>query len=124
MVRLKVTLGIAILAVCITFPVILKLAHTRLGIKPLGNLATADYEKLAEAVKHFDPKPWTTHVGPPIEPEPLDLATQTKNMAQTIRILDSYKENPELHALPDGLMIFMWALQANPDVEILQDQAL
>jgi hypothetical protein len=92
--------------------------YSYLGIKPLPN---PNYEELVDAVTRFDPQPWTTHYGPPEQPEGLNLTKRTKEMAQTIRSLDSFTDNMELHALPDEVLMFMWALKVTPGVEIVQD---
>jgi hypothetical protein len=92
--------------------------YSYLGIKPLPN---PNYEELVDAVTRFDPQPWTTHYGPPEQPEGLNLTKRTKEMAQTIRSLDSFTDDMELHALPDEVLMFMWALKVTPGVEIVQD---
>jgi hypothetical protein len=95
-------------------------AYAYLGIKPLPN---PNYEELVDAVTRFDPQPWTTHYGPLKQPDGLDLTNRTKEMAQTIRSLGSFTEDMELHALPDEVLMFMWALKVTPEVEIVQDYA-
>lgn len=42
-------------------------------------------------------------------------------MAQTIRLLDSYTDDNELYALPDKVLMFMWALKVTPGVDIVQN---
>jgi hypothetical protein len=91
------------------------------SIEALQHLTTSDYHDLVDAVTRFDPQPWTTHAGPPKQPERVDPATRTKEMAQTIRLLESYENDTQLHALPDGVLMFMWALTVTPGVEIVQD---
>lgn len=86
----------------------------------MQNLTVLDYRTLADAVEHFDPGPWTTHFVPP-EPEPEDAATQMRGMAAVIRNEDSYKQDPELHGLPDDLMMMLWAFKTSENVQVINE---
>jgi hypothetical protein len=83
-----------------------------LDMKPIANPTVIDLRTLCDAVAHFDPTPAkTTHFNqfptPPLE----DAQTQIEGMAEMIRNEQSYKDNPELAGLPDGVMVFMWAMR-------------
>ena len=78
-------------------------------LKPILNLTFLDYRSIADSVERFDPGPWTTHFDMSPDPEPEDPATRLKGMAEVVRNEDSYKTNPELHELPDDLMVLLWA---------------
>jgi len=41
-------------------------------------------------------------------------------MAEVIRNEASYKDDPELHVLPDDLMIMLWAFKTAPGVEVIK----
>jgi hypothetical protein len=81
---------------------------------------TLEYRSLADAVELFDPGPWTTHFNP-IEPEPEDADTQIRGMAKVIRNEDSYKDDGELHRLPDELMILLWAFKTSKGVQVINE---
>jgi hypothetical protein len=40
-------------------------------------------------------------------------------MAEVVRQEDSYKEDVELHGLPDDLMILLWAFKTSGGVEVI-----
>ncbi|EDU40050.1 hypothetical protein PtrSN002B_002407 [Pyrenophora tritici-repentis] len=83
----------------------------------LGNNPTIlDYRVLADAVERFDPGPWKAHFDPFPAREPEDTATQIRGMADIIRNEDSYRDNVELHHLPDHLMIILWAFTVSGQV--------
>ena len=86
----------------------------------MQNLTVLDYRTLADAVEQFDPGPWTTHFVPP-EPEPEDVATQMRGLAAVIRNEDSYKEDAELHGLPDDLMMMLWAFKTSDSVQVINE---
>ncbi|KAI4681347.1 uncharacterized protein J4E84_007583 [Alternaria hordeiaustralica] len=90
------------------------------NITPMQNLTVLDYRTLADAVEQFDPGPWTTHFVPP-EPEPEDAATQMRGMAAVIRNEDSYKQDAELHGLPDDLMMMLWAFKTSDNVQVINE---
>ncbi|EUC33919.1 hypothetical protein COCCADRAFT_94777 [Bipolaris zeicola 26-R-13] len=83
------------------------------------HLTMLDYRVLADIVEQFDPGPWTTHFNPYREPEPEDPRVQIAGMAEVIRNEDSYKNDPELHDLPDDLMIILWAFKTSDCVEVI-----
>ncbi|KAI4653134.1 uncharacterized protein J4E79_008647 [Alternaria viburni] len=91
------------------------------SITPMQNLTVLDYRTLADAVEQFDPGPWTTHFVPP-EPEPEDAATQMRGMAAVIRNEDSYKQDAELHGLPDDLMMMLWAFKTSDNVQVINEE--
>jgi hypothetical protein len=70
---------------------------------------------LADSTEFFDPGPWTTHQGPPPEPTPEDRAEEIRAMAEIVRNEPSYRNNPALHSLPDGLMVTFWALTTSSE---------
>ncbi|CAA9958152.1 hypothetical protein PTMSG1_01724 [Pyrenophora teres f. maculata] len=86
------------------------------NLKPKDNLTMLDYRVLADAVERFDPGPWKTHFDQFPAREPEDAATQIRGMAEIIRNEDSYKNNVELHRLPDDLMIMLWAFTVSGQV--------
>ncbi|KAH6848455.1 hypothetical protein BKA58DRAFT_348979 [Alternaria rosae] len=90
------------------------------NIAPMQNLTVLDYRTLTDAVERFDPSPWTTHFVPP-EPEPEDAATQMRGMATVIRNEDSYKQDPELHGLPDDLMMMLWAFKTSENIQVINE---
>jgi len=87
----------------------------------MKNLTVLDYRVLADCVERFDPGPWTTHQGPPPEPEPEDPEDQIRGMAAVIRNEDTYKNDPDLSLLPDNLMILAWAISTSPNIEIIDE---
>jgi hypothetical protein len=94
-------------------------ADSSTDFKPKGNLTVLDYRALAESVALFDPGPWTTHQGPPPQPEPEDRLEQIRGIAEVIRNESSYKEDAQLHSLPDEAMIMLWAFKTSPNVEVV-----
>jgi hypothetical protein len=86
----------------------------------MQNPTVLDYRTLADAVERFDPGPWTTHFVPP-DPEPEDAATQIRGMAEVIRNEDSYRDDPELHSLPDELMMILWAFKTSDNVQVIDE---
>ncbi|KAL1793727.1 hypothetical protein ACET3X_008709 [Alternaria dauci] len=82
------------------------------NIQPMQNLTILDYRTLTEAVEMFDPGPRKFHFDLHPEPEPEDGPTMIRGMAEVIRNEDSYKNDEELHSLPDGLMILVWGFKA------------
>ncbi|KAJ4367178.1 hypothetical protein N0V83_007708 [Neocucurbitaria cava] len=89
-------------------------------LKPMENLTFLDYRNLAEAAEHFDPGPWTTHYDMYPKAEPEDPEVQVRGMAEVIRNEGSYKDDSELHGLPDEVLIMMWAFKTSPGVEVMQ----
>jgi hypothetical protein len=83
------------------------------------SLTTLDYRNLVESVERFDPGPWTTHQGIPPQSEPEDPLDQIRGMADVVRNEDGYKNDAELHSLPDGAMIMLWALKTSPDMQVV-----
>jgi hypothetical protein len=93
-------------------------------IAPIKNLTMLDYRILADSVLRLDPGPWTTHQGPPPEPEPEEPEepeTEIQRMAEIIRNEDTYMNDPDLHSLPDALMITLWALKTSSNVEVVYE---
>jgi hypothetical protein len=90
-------------------------ANNVTDLVPMENLTILDYRNLADSVERFDPGPWTTHQGPPPEPEPEDPAVRTREMAAVIRNEESYRNNPALHLLPDDIMITFWGLTTSAE---------
>jgi hypothetical protein len=90
-------------------------------ITPMKNLTIVDYRTLADSVLRLDPGPWTTHQGPPPEPEPEDPETEIQRMAEIIRNEGTYMNDPDLHSLPDALMITLWALKTSSNVEVVYE---
>ncbi|KAF2128335.1 hypothetical protein P153DRAFT_35007 [Dothidotthia symphoricarpi CBS 119687] len=93
-------------------------------VKSTETLTILDYRDLTEATKRFDPGPFigeNWHVGPPKPPEPEDRAAQIMGMADVIRNEITFKDDPELHALPDELMILLWAMKTSTNVEVVQE---
>lgn len=82
-------------------------------------MTVLDYRRLADAVERFDPGPWTTHFNPFPTPPPEESDTQISGMADVIRNEDSYKDDVELHGLPDSAMIVLWAFKTSPAVEVI-----
>jgi hypothetical protein len=80
--------------------------------RPLDVLELRD---LADSTELFDPGPWTTHQGPPPEPTPEDRAGEIREMAAIVRNEPSYRNNPALHSLPDGLLVTFWALTTSSE---------
>ncbi|KAF1850832.1 uncharacterized protein K460DRAFT_423380 [Cucurbitaria berberidis CBS 394.84] len=91
------------------------------NLEPMKNITILDYRNLSDAVQRFDPGPWTTHFNPAPAPEPEDPETQMKGMAEFIRNEDSYKNDPDLHALPDDIMILLWAFKTSPGVDLIKE---
>ncbi|KAJ6198550.1 hypothetical protein J3E72DRAFT_374549 [Bipolaris maydis] len=83
------------------------------------NLTMLDYRILADIVEQFDPGPWTTHFDPYPEREPEDPQVQIAGIAEVIRNEDSYKDDSELHGLPDEYMIILWAFKTSDNVEVI-----
>jgi hypothetical protein len=94
-------------------------ADSSADFKPKENLTVLDYRALAESAALFDPGPWTTHQGPPPQPGPEDRLEQIRGMAEVIRNESSYKEDAQLHSLPDEAMIMLWAFKTSPNVEVV-----
>jgi hypothetical protein len=82
---------------------------------PPRPLHILELRELADSTEFFDPGPWTTHRGPPPEPTPEDRAEEIREMAAIIRNEPSYRNNPALHSLPDGLMVTFWALTTSSE---------
>ncbi|KAH3952875.1 hypothetical protein HBI56_229940 [Parastagonospora nodorum] len=82
-------------------------------------LTVLDHRVLADCVERFDPGPWTTHQGPPAEPELETPEDQIRGMADIIRNEDTYKSDAELCLLPDDLMILAWAMKTAPNIEVI-----
>ncbi|KAH7345875.1 hypothetical protein BKA66DRAFT_576870 [Pyrenochaeta sp. MPI-SDFR-AT-0127] len=91
------------------------------NLKPMKNLTELDYRSLADAVERFDPGPWTTHFNLFPRTEPEEPAAQIEGMAAVIRDEASYKSDPELHVLPDEVMIMLWAFKVSPNVEVVEE---
>lgn len=87
----------------------------------MKNLSILDYRNLADSVQRLDPGRWTRHQGPPPEPEPEEPEAEIQGMADTIRNEDTYMGNPDLHALPDAMMIMLWALTTSPSIEVVYE---
>ncbi len=81
-----------------------------------------DIRNFADAVARFDPGPWTTHFDPFPLPEPEDPEVQIKGMADIIRNEVSYKNDPQLHTLPDDMMVMLWALKTAPGIKVIRDE--
>lgn len=84
-------------------------------------LTFLDYRRIADAVEYFDPGPWTTHFDPYPTPPPEDPEAQIIGMADVIRNEESYKNDEELHSLPDSMMVLLWALRSLPGVKVLRE---
>ncbi|EUC44112.1 hypothetical protein COCMIDRAFT_99009 [Bipolaris oryzae ATCC 44560] len=89
------------------------------NLKFKEHLTMIDYRVLADIVEQFDPGPWTTHFNLNREREPEDPLVQIAGLAEVIRNEDSYKNDPELHGLPDVHMIILWAFKTLDGVEVL-----
>lgn len=87
----------------------------------MKNLTMLDYRVLADCVKRFDPGPWTTHQGPPPEPEREHPEDEIRGMADIIRNEDTYKNDADLCLLPDNLMILVWAIKTAPNIEVIDE---
>jgi hypothetical protein len=85
----------------------------------MENLTFLDYRAFADCAQYHDPGPWTDHQGPPPEPAPENTEDQLRGMAAIIRNEDCYKNDPELHALPDDFMITLWALKNCSTTEVV-----
>lgn len=96
-------------------------ANVGAGLKPMKHLTMLDYRNLAEAIQRFDPGPWTTHQGPPPDPEPESAEDQIHGVAEVIRNEDSYKNDPALHSLPDDMMVLLWGLKISPNVKVVEE---
>ncbi|KAH7386932.1 hypothetical protein DE146DRAFT_635705 [Phaeosphaeria sp. MPI-PUGE-AT-0046c] len=97
------------------------IANSATDLQPMENLTILDYRKFAESVELFDPGPWTTHQGPPPEPDPETAEEQIQGMAEVIRNEDSYKNDASLHSLPDEAMIMLWAFKTSPNVQLVDE---
>ncbi|KAH9872765.1 hypothetical protein J1614_005159 [Plenodomus biglobosus] len=86
-----------------------------------NNLTMLDHRRIADAVEHFDPGPWTTHFDPYPTPPPEDPETQIHGMADVIRNEDTFKDDEELQGLPDSVMVLLWAFKSMPDVHIVTE---
>ncbi|OAL50921.1 hypothetical protein IQ07DRAFT_643061 [Pyrenochaeta sp. DS3sAY3a] len=84
------------------------------------NLTILDYYNLAKETEYNDPGPWTTHWDPNPSPPPEDPEEVIQGMAEVIRNEESYKNDSSLHALPDELMILLWAFKTSPSVQVLE----
>ncbi|KZM27098.1 hypothetical protein ST47_g1758 [Ascochyta rabiei] len=91
-----------------------------LCLKVTTELSVLEYRELAASVQRFDPGPWTTHVGPPIEVELDDPHTQVQVMAEIIRNLNTNAENPILQTQNDQLMSLFWALSSSGSVRNME----
>ncbi|KAF1946993.1 hypothetical protein EJ02DRAFT_449972 [Clathrospora elynae] len=91
------------------------------NVKRMENLSVLDYNILADAVQRFDPGPWTTHFNQFPEPESEDGETQVQEMAGVIRNEDSYKDDAELHILPNEAMIMLWAFKTADGVVVINE---
>jgi hypothetical protein len=87
----------------------------------MKNLNVLDYRILADSVQRFDPGPWTTHQGPPREPELEEPRDQIRGMADVIRNEETYQTDTDLHSLPDELMIMAWAMKTASNLEIIYE---
>lgn len=85
------------------------------------NPTVLDYRDWIDAGDQFDPGPHTTHFNQHPEPEPEDPQTQIAGMAAVIRNEESYKEDAELHRLPDDLMILLWAFKTSGGVRVINE---
>jgi len=85
------------------------------------NPTILDYRRLADAVERFDPGPWTTHFNPFPTPPPEEPEAQISGMADIIRNEDSYKNDVDLHGLPDSVMILLWAFKTSPGIEVFTE---
>ncbi|OAL02489.1 hypothetical protein IQ06DRAFT_375287 [Phaeosphaeriaceae sp. SRC1lsM3a] len=90
-------------------------------LQPMENITILNYRNLEQSVQRFDPGPWTTHQGPPPEPEPETAEDQIRGMAEVIRNEDSYKNDNSLHCLPDEAMILLWAFKTSPNIEVIDE---
>jgi hypothetical protein len=91
---------------------------------PMEHLTVLDYRNFTDSVRYFDPGPYTTHQGPPPEPDAEDPEDQIRGMAEIIRNEHCYKNDVELHSLPDDIMITLWALKASSNIEIADDSGI
>ena len=98
----------------------LQLAEVISGLKPI-KYNVINLHAFADATKRFDPGLWTTHFGPLPPADPEDPKAQIKGMADVIRNEESYQNDPELHVLPDDMMIMLWALKTSPGVNSLPE---
>ena len=100
----------------------MRIANILSDLKPQRRLTVLDHRNLADAVERFDPGPWTTHFDLYPEKDPEDPETQIRGMADIVRNETSYKNDPELHGLPDDFMILLWALKTSPGVTVLKNE--
>jgi hypothetical protein len=95
------------------------IANRVADLKPMENLTFLDYRTLADCARYHDPGPWTDHQGPPREPAREDPEIQLQGMADVIRNEECYKNDTELHSLPNDFMITLWALKTGSDTEVV-----
>ncbi|KAF2854373.1 hypothetical protein T440DRAFT_465344 [Plenodomus tracheiphilus IPT5] len=91
------------------------------SLKFSDNLTVLDHRRLADAVENLDPGPWTTHFDPYPTPSPEDSETQIRGMADIIRNEDTYKDDVELHELPDAMMVLLWAFKTLPNSHVVKE---
>lgn len=80
-----------------------------------------NYRAWADEVQRRDPGPWTTHFDQFPEPRPEDPETQVRGMARVIRNEESYRDDVELHGLPDDFMIMLWAFKTSSFVDVIKE---
>ncbi|KAL6164466.1 hypothetical protein ACJQWK_09199 [Exserohilum turcicum] len=90
------------------------------SISMKADLTVLEYRNLADACQRFDPGPWTTHFDHFPEADPGDASTQIAGIADIIRNENSYKNDAELHKLPDDLMIVLWAFKTSGNVHAIE----
>jgi hypothetical protein len=68
----------------------------------------------------FDPEPWREHhVRPPPLPETETAREKIPGLADIVRREDSYKNDPDLHGLPDEVLVLVWALKNSKNTTCL-----
>ncbi|KAJ4324118.1 hypothetical protein N0V94_001473 [Neodidymelliopsis sp. IMI 364377] len=99
------------------------MSEATLSLKTAEETTAHQYRKLAEDVKRFDPAPWVTHVGPPNDAEFDDPIAQVRDIAEIVRNLDTFVEDPGLQALDDSFTVLLWALKDSNEIQVIEGES-
>ncbi|KAF2738571.1 hypothetical protein EJ04DRAFT_573730 [Polyplosphaeria fusca] len=81
-------------------------------LRPAEDLNILETHDIADAVHRFDPENWRLSMGRPPTPEPEPFESKVKGMAETVRGLDEYKNDPDLHGLDDEDLLWLFVFKS------------